>query len=316
MSRKQFFVAVLISALMLAGVALSQAKPLTNDDVVAMVKGGLPETTIINAIDAQASNFDVSATALINLKKQGVSAKIMDAMVATASGAGQPSVALASGAAVPISKTQIVSTKTKANSLGALSTDSALGQAMQQVAMTAATQAAWRAGSYTGASALGAAGGVMGGLMAKRKPTVTYVWALPGQKSDTSLENSQVSFAVHFANIPGVNADEYEPALVKLAPSPSNFRLVGATQAKQDVFESNTMDWQVYSSFIEERVAAQATKVSTGEYKLQPSAALPAGEYGVVLRPINKDKKYGASTVAQNSGEGLMFNSVWAFGVK
>jgi hypothetical protein len=152
--------------------------------------------------------------------------------------------------------------------------------------------------------------------MGKRKPTVTNVWALPGQKSDLVLESNQPSFEVHFANIPGVAADEYEPVLVKLTPSANNFRLVGATQAKQDVLESSTMDWEIYSSFIEEPVGAQATKVSSGEYKLQAAAALPAGEYGVVLRPLNKSKKFSGSSVAQNSGEGLMFNSVWAFAVK
>jgi hypothetical protein len=342
MSHKQLCVAVLICAVLFTGFALAQnnAKPLTNDDVAAMVKGGLPETTIINAINAQDSNFDVSAAALIKLKQQAVNAKIMDAMLAAANRkhsaapapapaavpaaapavtAGQPSVTVLKGTTpqpIPVSKTQIAQTKTKATSLNALSTDNALGQAMQSVAMSAAQQAAYRSGSYTGASAIGAAGGVMGGLMGHKKPTVTDVWALPGQKSDLVLDNNQPSFEVHFANIPGVVADEYEPALVKLAPSANNFRLVGATQAKQDVLESSTMDWEIYSSFIEERVGAQATKVSSGEYKLQSAAALPAGEYGVVLRPLNKSKKFSGSSVAQNSGEGLLFNSVWAFAVK
>src|SRR5436190_17736280 len=341
MSHKQLCVAVLICAVLFTGFALAQnnTKPLTNDDVIAMVKGGLPETTVISAISAQDSNFDISATALIKLKQQGVNSKIMDAMLAAANKkhsavpappaaapaaapaatAGQPSVTVLKGTAqqpIPVSKTQIAQTKTKATSLNALSTDNALGQAMQTVAMTAAQEAAYRSGSYTGASAIGAAGGVMGGLMGHRKPTVTDVWALPGQKSDLVLDSNQPSFEVHFANIPGVVADEYEPALVKLAPSPNNFRLVGATQAKQDVLESSTMDWEIYSSFMEERVGAQATKVSSGEYKLQTAAALPAGEYGVVLRPLNKSKKFSGSSVAQNSGEGLLFNSVWAFAVK
>jgi hypothetical protein len=344
MSHKQFCVAVLICAVLFIGFALAQnnTKPLTNDDVVAMVKGGLPENTVINAINAQDSNFDVSATALIKLKQQGVNSKIMDAMLAAANkkhsaapapapaaapaaapapaaAAGQPSVTVLKGTTpqpIPVSKTQIAQTKTKATSLNALSTDNALGQAMQSVAMSAAQEAAYRSGSYTGASAIGAAGGVMGGLMGHRKPTVTDVWALPGQKSDLVLDSNQPSFEVHFANIPGVVADEYEPALVKLASSPNNFRLVGATQAKQDVLESSTLDWEIYSSFIEERVGAQATKVSSGEYKLQAAAALPAGEYGVVLRPLNKSKKFSGSSVAQNSGEGLLFNSVWAFAVK
>src|SRR5207247_7544158 len=84
MSHKQLCVAVLICAVLFTGFALAQnnTKPLTNDDVIAMVKGGLPETTVISAISAQDSNFDISATALIKLKQQGVNSKIMDAMLA------------------------------------------------------------------------------------------------------------------------------------------------------------------------------------------------------------------------------------------
>src|SRR6266576_2841591 len=65
--------------------AQNQAKPpMTNNDVVAMVKAGLSEDIIISAMDAQATNFDYAALALVDLKNQGVSAKIMDAMLAAA----------------------------------------------------------------------------------------------------------------------------------------------------------------------------------------------------------------------------------------
>ena len=65
--------------------AQGQAKPpMTNSDVVAMVKAGLSEDIILSAMDAQATNFDYSALALVDLKNQGVSAKIMDAMLAIA----------------------------------------------------------------------------------------------------------------------------------------------------------------------------------------------------------------------------------------
>jgi hypothetical protein len=72
--------------LFVSAVALAQSskKPLINDDVVQMVKGGLPENTIINAVQAQDTRFDVSAAALIKLKQQGVSQQIMSAMIASA----------------------------------------------------------------------------------------------------------------------------------------------------------------------------------------------------------------------------------------
>ena len=43
-------------------------KPLSNDDVIAMVKGGLGENTIIGAIQSQQSSFDISAMGLLHLK--------------------------------------------------------------------------------------------------------------------------------------------------------------------------------------------------------------------------------------------------------
>jgi hypothetical protein len=156
----------------------------------------------------------------------------------------------------------------------------------------------------------------MGGLLGHRKPIITHVWALPGQKSETLLHATQPSFEIHYENIPGVNADEYEPVLLKLEPTNNNFRLVGATQAKQDVLEASAADWGMYSSFVEERIASQSRKLAAGNYELQSSSALAPGEYAVALRPINKDKKFSGSSVAQNTGDGLMFNSVWAFEIQ
>jgi hypothetical protein len=74
---------VVTLVLLSAGVLLAEdhAKPMTNDDVVSMVKAGLPEDIIIGSINEQATNFDVSASALVSLKNQGVSVKIMQAML-------------------------------------------------------------------------------------------------------------------------------------------------------------------------------------------------------------------------------------------
>ena len=81
--KRSWFV-VFICVLFLGGLAFAQgnAKPLTNDDVATLVKNGLPEGTIINAIGVQDTKFDVSATAPIKLKQQGVNSKILDAMLA------------------------------------------------------------------------------------------------------------------------------------------------------------------------------------------------------------------------------------------
>ena len=57
--------------------------PLTNDHVTRMFEAGLAETTIVQVVQKGPSNFDISPDALIKLKQQGVTAKIIEAMVAT-----------------------------------------------------------------------------------------------------------------------------------------------------------------------------------------------------------------------------------------
>lgn len=57
--------------------------PLTNDDVTRMFGAGLTETTIVQVIQKGPSNFDISPDALIKLKQYGVTARIIEAMVAT-----------------------------------------------------------------------------------------------------------------------------------------------------------------------------------------------------------------------------------------
>jgi hypothetical protein len=57
-------------------------KPLTNDDVLAMVKADLgDELTISKIKQAPAVDLDVSADALIRMKKQGASKAVIDAMM-------------------------------------------------------------------------------------------------------------------------------------------------------------------------------------------------------------------------------------------
>lgn len=72
------------SALMSANpfVFQDQQVPLTNDDVVKMFGAGLSEGTVVQVIQKAPSNFDISPDALIKLKQQGVTSKIIEAMVA------------------------------------------------------------------------------------------------------------------------------------------------------------------------------------------------------------------------------------------
>jgi hypothetical protein len=83
-----------ISKLLLAlvmGVAMASladaTQPLTNNDVVQMVKAGLPESTILLSVRNSPANFSTAPADLIALKKAGVSQPVLDAIVTRSSGA-------------------------------------------------------------------------------------------------------------------------------------------------------------------------------------------------------------------------------------
>jgi hypothetical protein len=62
--------------------AQQSTAPLTNADVVKMVKAGLAETTIVAAIAAHDTQFDLSSSGLQALSQGGVSSKVIRAMLA------------------------------------------------------------------------------------------------------------------------------------------------------------------------------------------------------------------------------------------
>lgn len=375
------WVLAIILAGVLAATAAAQGAPkfLTNDDVVSMVKAGQDVETVLSAIQTQGTDFDVSAKALLQLRKSGVPKKVIDAMVgavkdqkeaaaavlsaaqakiaaqeaedkaeeakaeaakaartkaaATMAAAmpGQPSVVIVQGEqkqTLAVSHTQIVPTNSKASSLDGLASDGSLTQNLSSIAQSLLSNGMMKPGAGGVGSMAMMANPIIGpamiatSLFAKHKAnsnanSITDVWAIPSQKSDTFTHNSQPGFEVSFDGIPGITVDDYEPVLIRLQPSPqSNFRLVGATAVKPSEMQSSEANWDLYASFVEQRVAAQATKVASGRYQLQATSGLTPGEYGVVLRPVNKAKKFSGNNVAQNVGDGLVFNCVWSFEVQ
>jgi hypothetical protein len=195
----------------------------------------------------------------------------------------------------------------------ALGADSAVTQAMQAGVNTATYSAATHMNSGIGGSAVQQAGSIFSGVMSRRTPTVTYVWGVPAPNSRNILQNTKPSFALDFSRTIGITADDYEPAIVKLTPAQNTCRIVGATQGKEDVRSTPAADWQIYSHFLEERVAATPQKLGPGKYNIAAKSELPPGEYGIVLRPLSKDKKFSGGDVARAQGDGLLFDAIWTF---
>jgi hypothetical protein len=115
--------------LIVTGVSAQQKNPaLANGDILTMVKGGLQETTVLNAIAANETDFDVSAKALLDLKQAGISDKIIDAMLA-AEAKKRNTASPASASASPTSEAAATATPPGAQ-------DAATAQALTQMGMT------------------------------------------------------------------------------------------------------------------------------------------------------------------------------------
>ncbi|SRR5579884_1648856 len=339
---------IFVTSTLVLAQALSAAeqaqKPMTNDDVIALVRSHQPESVIISLIQSTPNTFDTSAKEIIRLGKAGVTENELNAMIAAsrnpssgaatpASSAGpsadassaipaskshMPKVYVLTGGSpqeLPLEKTQLAETKTKPASLKSLAADAAVTQGLQTAVNTVAMEAASRTNSAIGGSMVGQAGGIFSGIMSHRAPSVTYVWGVPGPASSNVLQTVSPTFSVDFSRAIGTNVDEYEPVIVKLTPAQNTCRIAGATQGKADVRSSPAADWQVYAHFLEERVATHTEKLGPGKYKVSPASELQPGEYAVVLRPISKEKRFSGGDVARAQGDGLMFDAAWTFQV-
>lgn len=331
--------AAAIGAIVCSLFAQQPQKPLTNADVIKMVKGGVSESIVVSTIQSLPSQFDTSPDALIALHKAGVTQAELNAIIAASSGTGaggaspsgktspnesapspakakskMPIVSILQNGAeqkLPLEKTQLAQTKNKPTSMAKMAADRAMVQGMQATMNTATAQMANHMGAAGGT--LGQVGGSFSSILGQRKPEITYVWGLANPASTMVLGEDTPQVSLNFATVPGINPDEFEPAIVKLTPAQNTCRLVGATRGKEDALSNSATDWQIYSGFVEDRVKIQSQKLGPGHYQISSTSALLPGEYGVVLRPISKAKKFSGGDVARAQGDGLMFDSVWSF---
>lgn len=341
--RKAIPLLALSMALLLPSWAQTKKTPLKNEAVVAMVKGGMADGVVMGVIASSPAQYDLSPAAQDRMKKSGVSQPVLDAMQARmqqavaarapAGAAGDARAAKpgAAGALPPqpyvlhaqgetkrpfaAAKTQVAIIKSKKKNLNALAAEGALSQALQSATQQAVGQAASGLGSA--ASSLGsAAGGVVGGLFKQRSPTVTLVWGVAGRPANEIAASQAANLELAYDAVPGVNVEDFAPVLVRLVLARDEWRLVGASQAKEDATQSVMPEWAVYETFLEEKIPATLNKVAPGKFNVTPVAPLGPGEYAVVLRPVARSKRFAGAHITGNQGEGQLFNMVWSFTVK
>ena len=166
-------------------------------------------------------------------------------------------------------------------------------------------------GGMMAMSAFSMASGFMPG-MRPGAPSMTYVWGLPGRKSSHELADTNPAFELSYGDIPGVDLDGYEPAVLQLVQTKDNYRLVGATQVKMDSKHMMSGGGPEGGKWLsEERWPTRVDKEERGFYVVHVEKPLDPGEYTVVLRPV---KHYKAASSGFGGGA-QVFYSVWDFSV-
>jgi hypothetical protein len=336
MTKPVFASLLLTLTLSLATGHIAQAAeaPMSNDDVAQMVTSGLSEDVIIGAISANDVKFDVSARALLALKKAGVADKVVQAMLAAETRKRDPRAQkpLSTAEAEPApARETLAGTRTGAMGVPILNSSASQGPAQlptvtlvlgekrqpMPVSLTEIAKSKGKGGSAAGSVAKGfgkgmmMAGGMAGAPMPKvgggapRMPGVAYTWALPGRQSPFTISSATPRFEIEFNDIPGVDPDEYEAVLVKLIQTRDNWRLVSSSKDKFDKHGNDTR-----SEKAEDRVSLSVASAGRGHLTVTPAAPLAAGEYGLILHPKKSLKEFAG---VPNTNVDAIFLSVWDF---
>jgi hypothetical protein len=328
---------------------------IANQDVVAMAKAGFAESTILAAIGANESQFDVSPHALMTLKNEGVPQPVIEAML-NLEAANKKAASIAQKAAAENANApppaEIVRLSQMIEQLAAKQDAAAAAQKAPEPPKNAdPTPHAWilkdddrmplpptiaqvaftgdksadrikTLGSLAGTAlvfvnpAVGGIATTLGGLFHPGSQEHTAIWALTGPAAPRDLGVSP-TFEVEFGHIPGVDPDQYQPAIVRLVPTKDNYRLIAAaktTNAKSSAAPDGPI--------IEEPVVTQLKQLGRGHYRAAASM-LPTGEYALVLRPIDRDargrpkRRKGEASLGELLGGGTtqILYFTWDFGI-
>ena len=175
---------LLLAALLVAPL-LAFGAPMTNEDVVKMVKGGLSDATVLQAIEGAEAGFDTSPDGLVKLKQGGVSEAVIQRILAKKSGAPAPAVAPVAAQPAPpvchecgsISSIREINKPGQASGLGAVA-GGVLGAVVgRQVGGS---------GHRTAGTVVGAAGGAVAGHMIEKKAKEGKTWEIGVRFDDGS----------------------------------------------------------------------------------------------------------------------------------
>lgn len=259
------FIAVLLTLLLMSSqfVALAQdgGEVLTNENVITMVKAGLPASIIVNKIRASKTSFNTSTDELIRLKQASIPDEIINAMLEASGNVSTAKSALGAG---DVSKTD-PNDPLATHEAGIYLYEEREGKKkMTQLEPSVSKQMK--------------TGGVFASAMTAGLTKIKFKAALSGQNASLQLDNRRPVFYFYFeVKNAGLSSNTYyatspnEFVLVQLDIK-TNTREVIVSQANAFGAQSGTMDKASRALKIE--------KLGPGVYKVTPQEDLAEGEYG------------------------------------
>jgi hypothetical protein len=304
-----------------------------NDDVRVMVAAKFGEQMILAVIAANDTRFDVSPRALVALKEQGTSDGVIEAMLsaetakrqaeADALAATRETTETATAAKMPTeefvrlsSMIERLAAQQEAAAARAEpsppppSTDPSphawiLGPADKTAVAPTIAQVAFtdergmptlktlhgladKALAFANPAVSGIAT-TLGSLFRPGNEDRTAVWALAGSSASRRL-GGRIAFEIEYGDIPGVDPERYRPEIVRLVSTVDNYRLVAA--AKTDGSNKGVLP---HGPIVEEGVETDLMRLGRGRYRAAAKEPLGAGEYALVLRPMQQKEKHKKS---------------------
>lgn len=331
-------IASLLLVLALSWSAESQTKkPITNNDLIRLIKNGFADEQIIAVIEASEPKFDVSVDALIELKNAGSSQKLIETILLSgkspqASAATKPAasgldnkiappaqpyiqVVLGSDRSIlPSGLPTLIQTNAKGNNMATIAADDAVRGIASSVITSAASTAILAGPGVAAIPIVGVAGAAISRLPGlRRDPQITLVYALPGRQSANLITADRPKFELFFGDVVGANPADFIPVIVKVTPTENNWRLTGAQKTTARNLQSRS---RTDFNFIEDAISSRSTTLGRGNVEIEPQNALPMGEYAIVLRPVSKSWKVDMTNLASRSGEGILLLPVWDFALR
>jgi hypothetical protein len=153
------------------------------------------------------------------------------------------------------------------------------------------------------------------GLPAAAESVVTWVWGVAPGGSPVTLPAGRPSFFVAYTDLPGLNPNDFLPALVRLVPGTQDWRVASMAGGRADARSRDATDWVIARDLNQDVVPSTIEGSGPGIVQLRPTASLTPGDYAIVLRPAFA-RGYSGRELLGDEGAGAVFNAAWKIKIR